>query len=123
MHVPDRRGVDVVMHMFLDDHWAVRIMDVCMMSVRIDRIGHRSTYDDTHMKAIVRPVLVGMVMVMRPVPVGMVLLVYIVRLPMVVGGMMLTRMDRRPVMMAVVRRPMMMPAMAMLSRIVSQCRC
>jgi hypothetical protein len=98
MHVPDRRGVDVVMHMFLDDNWAVRIMDVGMMSVRVDRVAHRSPHNDTQMKVFVWPVSVDMVM-----------LVYMVGVP---------------VMLDVVRRrPMVMPTMAMMPRIVSPGRC
>jgi hypothetical protein len=58
--------------MFLDDNRAVRIMDVGMMSVRIDRIVHRRTHNDTYMEAVVWSVLVAMVM-----------LVYMVRVPMV----------------------------------------
>jgi hypothetical protein len=98
MHVPDRCGVDVVMHMFVDDHRAVCIVDVGIMSVRIGRIGHRRPHEDPHMKAGV-----------WPVPVAMVMPVYTVWVPVVLG--------------VVHRRPMVMPAMAMMPRIVSPCRC
>ena len=53
MHIPDRCGVDVVMHVFLDDYRAVCIMDVGMVAVRIKRIAHRHTHADTYMQAFV----------------------------------------------------------------------
>jgi hypothetical protein len=98
MHVPDGGGVDVMMYMFLDDNWAVRSMDVGMMSVRIDRVAHRIPHTDTQMKVFV-----------WPVPVGRVMLVYMVGAPVVLD--------------MVRRRPMVMPTMAMMPRIVSPGRC